>query len=83
MTPATAATGRNTDEIASDKNNPFNYQMEELSNSMLSVPLVKDASYILPPMGDSDDWGYVDPITQRPDRAHSPTARVQSSRKGH
>lgn len=79
VTPVTAQAIPNK---ADDKEDPFNYQMEQYSASMVAVPVVKDASYILPPSDDSDDWGYVDPITQRPDRTHSPKTQGAASRKG-
>lgn len=72
VTPVTAQPSHKTS--ADDLKNPFNYQMQEYTNSMVSVPVVKDASYILPPNGDGDNWGYEDPVTQRPDRAHSPSS---------
>jgi hypothetical protein len=77
VTPVTVQNGVKLE----DKEDPFAYQMEQYSNSMVAVPVVKDASYILPPKDDSDDWGYVDPVTQKPNRAHSPQRGTQS-RKG-
>lgn len=55
-----------------DEEGPFSYKMDEYSNSMASVPIVKGSSYILPPSDNGDDWGYQDPVTQVPGRAHSP-----------
>lgn len=72
VTPSSAALNNNSLHKPDVKENPFNYQMEEYSASMVSVPVVKDASYILPPSDDSDDWGYLDPVTQKPHRTHSP-----------
>lgn len=76
--PAAALPTKKTD--VDEAKNPFNYQMEEYTNSMVSVPVVKDPSYILPPSTGEDDWGYEDPVTQRPGRAHSPAS--YTGRKG-
>lgn len=52
--------------------NPFNEHAEEYIVDMQAVPVVKDASYILPPSDNGDDWGYQDPVTKKPGRIHSP-----------
>lgn len=80
VTPVTAQAS--TTLKPDDKEDPFAYQMDQYSNSMVAVPVVKDASYILPPNDDSEDWGYVDPVTQRPGRTHSPKTQGTAGRKG-
>lgn len=83
VTPVTALNGAagSPKNAFDDKESPYAYQMEEYNHSMLSVPLVKDASYILPPTDDSEDWGYLDPVTQVPGRTHSPLSQSTGRQK--
>lgn len=78
VTPGTAQSLKKGE--GDDIKDPFNYQMEEYTNSLVSVPVVKNASYILPPASGYEDWGYEDPVTQKPGRAHSPAS--YTGRKG-